>query len=819
MSFRLALLPAALAAGLVPAAAQAHSGAHPTRYVAASGRDAGECMLTAPCASLGYALAKTGKGERVLVAEGEYALEGDEIFFLLAERARIEGGYSTADGYKHRDVEKHATRVHGLPHEYRDKLARFGLQLLQDAKGRHAKLPERQARMLAVQSAISQGAEGPKPCVDGKAGAYDCHRVDLLSHLPLNELMPDASSASNLWGFKDLNDGREYALIGLDSGTAVVDVSTPTAPRVVGTVPGNRSDWREVKVYQRRVGERYQAYAYISTEAAGSGMQILDLSALPERVSLAGTLADFGRSHTVYVSNVDYGTNVAEAGASAYLYVEGTDKAGGALRAYELADPLQPSLVMTPPAGTGYVHDATSMLIADARAEQCAPGHRPCEIVFDYNESTVDIWDATDKARPVKLSSTPYEQTGFTHSGWYDKSRQYLYIQDELDEQRFGLNSNIRVLDIRDLKAPKLVGRWTGTTKAIDHNGYTVGDKYYMSNYRRGLTVLDISEPRVPRESGFFDTFPVPAENTARFNGAWGVYPFLPSGTLLVSDIENGLYMLKDNSVAAPASAGSLGLELAEAGAQETAGSLSLRVTRTGGSAGAVSARYATADGTAVAGRDYTATSGTLSWADGDGAAKTVRVPLLDDTEVEAEERFSLSLSEAGGGAALGQATATIRLSSEDQAPVNAGKLGFTAASAEAAETAGTLSVAVARTGGSGGAVSVKYATADGSAVAGSDYSAVSGTLSWADGETGSKTIAVPLLDDTAVEGVEQFSLKLSEPGGNAGLEQAELSVRLSSNDQAPTTPPASGGGGGGGAWGWGALALGLLARGRRRAV
>ncbi len=84
-------------------------------------------------------------------------------------------------------------------------------------------------------------------------------------------------------------------------------------------------------------------------------------------------------------------------------------------------------------------------------------------------------------------------------------------------------------------------------TGAIDHNGFVRGNRYYMSNYTRGMTVLDISDTSDPKEIGFFDTFPI-SDNTS-FNGAWGVYPYLPSGVVLISDISSGLYVVRDNTL------------------------------------------------------------------------------------------------------------------------------------------------------------------------------------------------------------------------------------------------------------------------------
>ena len=118
----------------------------------------------------------------------------------------------------------------------------------------------------------------------------------------------------------DLNDDREYAVVGLSDGTAVVEVTDPANPREIVTIPGNSSSWREVKIYQffEAASNSYRAYAYITTEAPVSGLQVIDLSGLPGNATLAATLSDTGSQHTSYISNIDYATNMALPGAQAF---------------------------------------------------------------------------------------------------------------------------------------------------------------------------------------------------------------------------------------------------------------------------------------------------------------------------------------------------------------------------------------------------------------------------------------------------------------------------------------------------------------------
>ena len=234
------------------------------------------------------------------------------------------------------------------------------------------------------------------------------------------------------------------------------------------------------------------------------------------------------------------------------MYIAGANVGGGAFRIYDLTNPMSPTLVTPPPAGTGYMHDSTSMLITDNRTTQCANAHNPCEVLVDFNETSVDLWDVTDKAAPVRLSTTTYPTATYVHSGWPTADNMHIVVHDELDELRRGLNTQIYTLDIGDLRAPSLVTSYTGGTTATDHNGYTIGNRYYVSHYKRGLVIFDVTNPRALTEIGSFDTYLSPAANSAGTDGAWGVYPFLPSGTLLVSDIENGMFLLRKNETLPP---------------------------------------------------------------------------------------------------------------------------------------------------------------------------------------------------------------------------------------------------------------------------
>jgi len=525
----------------------AHGTKHPTRFLAPDGNNEGDCTDSHnPCASLAYAVELSSKGDKILLASGEYFSSGEDVFYLLSGLVDIEAGYSKDDHYQNQNSTKNTTVFYGVPTEYREKVRKMGFGAVSDTKAKDIKLSAKETKLLNEFQSMNKTSQTFTACNNGLAGNFPCNGIDLQARMTPADLHSSSPSLNDVWGFVDLNDNKEYAIVGLTNGTVIIDVTNPTTPVEIGYISGINSVWRDLKVYQYfdTPNNRYQAYAYVTTEA-NQGLQIIDLGDLPNSVSLVNTTNDFSTAHNIYIANIDYATGIALEGMTPYIYIAGSDQSRGAFRVYDLTDPSSPTLATSAPTGSGYVHDLTTFNITDSRTAQCAAGHNPCELLVDFNETTVDIWDLTDKAAPFLISSTGYDNASYTHSGWWTEDKMFVFIQDELDEQRWGFNTTLRTLDISDLRAPFVSNVFTGSTKAIDHNGFTVGNKYYMSNYRRGMTVFDITDPNQPSEERYFDTYPSPSANTATFAGAWGVYPFLPSGNILVTDVSYGLFILK----------------------------------------------------------------------------------------------------------------------------------------------------------------------------------------------------------------------------------------------------------------------------------
>ena len=725
-----------------------------------------------PCRTIAYAQSVARKGDRLLVAAGRYEVRSaEEIFSLTSGMLTAQGGFNRFDHFLAQVPDRNVTTLIGVPMEFRAQLRDQGFHVVVDLKGLRPPARRQLAAFRAGHAAMNTSS-GRVPCDGGRAGEFACDQVDLLSHVALDGFALEPSSANDIWGFLDLNTEREYAILGLNNGVSVVDVTDPTRPFEVGYVSGEDTVWRDVKVLQAydEDAARWRSYAYASAET-GEHIAVIDLTGLPNAVSLAGMHTDNTGSHNVYVSNVEYATNTPVAGwPPPLLQVVGSNQRFGAFRSYSLADPAAPKLAGQSPAESveQYTHDATSMLVTDERAAACGSGTGICEVLFDFSETTFDLWDLSDQANPTLLSSTSYDGADYVHSGWWSEDQRYLFVHDEFDELQQALRTTVRVFDLSSLRSPVWTTAWTGPTTAIDHNGYVRGSRYYMSNYTRGLTVLDITAPGQPREVGHFDTYPI-SDSTA-FDGAWGVYPFLPSGSVLVSDYGGGLYVVGDRTRSAPQ--GRIAFTAPSFAGHEGTDAV-LSVSRNAGASGRVSVDY-TVVGVSAGPEDYVAAQGTLTWAGGDTGDRSFTVPLTSDASAEPIERALVRLSNPTGGAVLGEVNLASLFIGDAGA---AGAVGFAQPSLGVSSSAKRAILTVRRMGSPSGAVEVSYATVPGTAEAGVDFRAASGRLRWEDGDARSRTLVIDLLPNARREVLASFQLQLSAAEGGVLAETHTMTV------------------------------------------
>ncbi|MBI1812889.1 S-layer homology domain-containing protein [Candidatus Peregrinibacteria bacterium] len=219
------------------------------------------------------------------------------------------------------------------------------------------------------------------------------------------------------------------------------------------------------------------------------------------------------------------------------------------------------------------------------------------------------------------------------------------------------------------------------------------------------------------------------------------------------------------STAVAAGGASTLSLSAAAYGFMENGGTATVTVTRDGGSTGSVSVNYATNEGSAQAGKDYTTTTGTLTFNAGE-TSKTFSIPIIDNGTMDGNRKFNLTLSAPSGEAVLGRSSAPVTLV-DDETTKNASGV-FQFGSSDYIGSKGTsMLVTVTRVGGNAGAVTVDFATADASAISGSDYAAAKGTLAFAAGET-SKAFAVTISVNAKPD--KAFTLLLSNATGGATI-------------------------------------------------
>ncbi len=330
-------------------------------------------------------------------------------------------------------------------------------------------------------------------------------------------------SYSSCWGYVH-GDGREYAVIGTRRGTLIYNVTDVNNVYWVGFIPGKTSTWREMKSYRNWIYVTTEAYSSGSPwdAAVPVGLQIIRMTD-PEHPVLAATYAGtFNRSHSVSIDTtrallICNGTN---------LYTPPSSQQKRGLRVLSLVNPEAPSEVgLWPSTGyndANYVHD-------------CVPvGNRI--FASSVYAGTERVLDFTNPAAITEIASWTYPNAFYTHNAWPDSSGNYLYVTDEQNGQ------TLRVFDISSLGSPDIAYELTSNPNSIVHNAHVKGHELYLANYTEGTRVLDISDPAHPAEFAFSDSYPGPSGG---YSGVWGVYPYFPSGTVISSDMQTGLYVYR----------------------------------------------------------------------------------------------------------------------------------------------------------------------------------------------------------------------------------------------------------------------------------
>ena len=404
--------------------------------------------------------------------------------------------------------------------------------------------------MLTAFAACGDNPLGPgqqqaqvTPCTSGTAAGYACSGVGFVSLTTPAELgAPPGTRLNDVWGWTDPSGGVEYALVGRRDGVTFVSLADPNHPKVIGHLPsegGGASDWRDIKVYAN--------HAFIVADGIFThGVQIFDLTRLRsggefQLFSADARYADVGSSHNIVINE-----------ATGFAYSVGSggvgNSCGGGLHMIDVSTPLSPQFAGcfaeagTGRAGTGYTHDAQCVIYNGPDLDYAGN-----EICFGANETDLAIADVSNKSAPVSIATATYPNASYVHQGWLTEDHRYFLMNDELDEFN-GLVGKSRMLvwDVADLDDPILIREHLGPNLAVDHNVYVRGNIAYQSNYKFGIRLLDVANPANPIEIGYFDTHP--GSDLPEFGGAWSNYPFFNSGIIVVTSIDEGLFVLKRGS-------------------------------------------------------------------------------------------------------------------------------------------------------------------------------------------------------------------------------------------------------------------------------
>lgn len=338
--------------------------------------------------------------------------------------------------------------------------------------------------------------------------------MTLLSNFDFGE------DANDIWGY-EAPDGTEYALIGLNGGLGIMDLSDPATPLLRDYIPGASSVWRDIKTW----GE----YIYVVADEGSDGLLVVDMSNHDQPVALNfqylrpeltinGITDTLNRAHNIYIDE------------NGVAYIAGSNLNDGGMLFFDV-DVTSGVPNFLGPGPAVYSHDV--FVRGDTMYSS--------DIYFGY----FSVVDVSDKMNPVILSTqnTPFL---FSHNTWLSDDGNTLYTTDELEDAPVGAYDISDLSDITKLdefRPPATIGQGV-----IPHNVHVKGDYLVISHYTDGVVIVDATDPSNLVQVGQYDTYTGFGQG---FEGCWGAYPFFQSGKVLASDINTGLYVFDVNYVRA----------------------------------------------------------------------------------------------------------------------------------------------------------------------------------------------------------------------------------------------------------------------------
>ncbi|MFK7978717.1 MAG: choice-of-anchor B family protein [Saprospiraceae bacterium] len=319
---------------------------------------------------------------------------------------------------------------------------------------------------------------------------------------------------NDIWGYADFS-GKEYAIIGSKTKIHFIEVTNPTNPTLIAEFAlGSNTSWRDIKTFGH--------YAYAVSEGfTNEGLAIFDLCDIANgqvtKISQINNV--FGKAHNIFIDAKDK-----------RLYAVGSNTQSNGVIVYDLSDPANPVLLTTQTLAGGYIHD---IFVQDNLAF-CSHGYNGLYI-YDFSNPTTPILKAS------------IETGGYNHSSWaLNKDNLLIFAQEVPTGLPLGimdysgyLNNDLEV--VKSFKKPLLGPDHQNNTP---HNPFMVGDYAVVSYYEDGVVIFDMTNPLQPDTIAYYDTYPE-NETYTGYHGCWGVYPYLPSGNIIASDVSSGLFILK----------------------------------------------------------------------------------------------------------------------------------------------------------------------------------------------------------------------------------------------------------------------------------